>query len=109
MAVGVTTFAPQPDTILCTWASLAGTETGQSVSISRWPIKTIQASGTFTTITPQGSNDGVTWFPLNDPQGVDIAFAAVGMAAIQENPVYIRVLAVGAAGCTVILLGTAAG
>lgn len=106
MAPGRVTTAPQPNTITATWSGLAGSENGDSATISRWADRTVQAVGTFTSITMQGSNDGANWFILNDPQGVDIVLTAPGGATISENPIYIRPVSVGAAGCTVIVTGT---
>lgn len=106
MATGVVTSFPADEVLRCVWASLAGNETGDSVQMYQYPDRTVQASGTFTSITIQGSNDGVTWFTLNDPLGVDLAFIAPGMALIAENPILIRPVAVGGgAGCTVSIIG----
>lgn len=105
MAGSVLTTYPQRGVVLCVWAALAGSENGDSVSAVGWADKTIQASGTFTTITVQGSNDGVSWSTLHDLQGNDLVIAAAGLEVIAENPLLMRVASVGAAGCTVTLAG----
>ena len=106
MAGLVRTTAPQPNTISCTWAALAGGENGDAVQISRWQDRTVQCNGTFTSITIQGSNDGANWGTLSDPQGVDLVITVVSeIRGILENPLFIRPVAVGAAGCTVIICG----
>lgn len=106
MATQCITFAPGTGLIQSSWSALVGSENGDAASIAHWADKTVQASGTFTSITMQGSNDLVSWFTLNDPQGVDMVFAAAGLQQIQENPRYVRPVSVGAgAGCVVIVVG----
>lgn len=55
--------------------------------------KTIQIKGTWGaggTAVIEGSNDGVAYFTLNDPQGVALSFDADALASILENPRYLR-------------------
>lgn len=106
MTTARTTVYPQPNMVLCTWSSLAGSENGDSASVSRWQDKTVQCTGTFTSITIQGSNDGANWGTLSDPQGVDLVITVVNeVRGILENPIFIRPVSVGAAGCVVLISG----
>lgn len=105
MAGSVLTTYPQRGVVHCIWSALAGTENGDSVSAVGWADKTISASGTFTTITVQGSNDGTNWAVLHNLQGDDLVIAAAGLEVIAENPLLMRVASVGAATCTVIVVG----
>ena len=88
------------------WAALSGNEDGASVDMTRWPDKSVQVYGTFTSITIQGSNDGGTWATLDDQKGDPLVLVAPGIHMVAQNTVYIRPVAVGAgAGCTVIIAG----
>lgn len=91
--------------VSCTWTALAGTENGAGVDMTRWPDKSVQAFGTFTSITIQGSNDGVTYHTLNDQKGDPLILTVPGIKMVAENTVYIRPASVGAATCTVIIAG----
>lgn len=46
--------------------------------------------GTGGSVTLEGSNDGVTFFPLTDPQGNAITKTAAALEVIEEVPRYIR-------------------
>lgn len=88
------------------WAALSGTENGTSVDMTRWPDKSVQVYGTFTSITIQGSNDGSNWAVLDDQVGDPLVLTAAGIHMVAQNTVFIRPAAVGAgAGCTVIIAG----
>lgn len=108
MATGRVTTAPQPNTIMAVWSALAGAESGDSATISRWQDRTVQCTGTFTSITIQGSQDGINWGVLSDAQGVDLIITVANeVRTILENPIYIRPVSAGAgAGCTVYISGS---
>lgn len=107
MAGTVRTTAPAPNVITATWSALAGSENGDAATISRWQDKTVQCTGTFTSITIQGSNDGVNYGTLSDAQGVDLAITVANeVRTILENPLFIRPVSVGAAGCAVVIAGS---
>jgi len=107
MAPGRITTLPQPNTSLSTWSGLAGSENGDAASTVRWQDKTVQCTGTFTSITIQGSNDGTNWGTLSDAQGVDLVITVANeVRTILENPLYIRPVSVGAAGCVVLIAGS---
>lgn len=107
MAGAVRTTSPMPNTITATWSSLAGTENGDSAQLSRWQDRTVQCTGTFTSITIQGSNDGTNWGTLSDAQGVDLVITVANeVRTILENPIYVRPASVGAATCAVVIAGS---
>lgn len=107
MAPSRVTTAPMPNTILATWSGLAGSENGDSATISRWQDRTVQVTGTFTSVTIQGSNDATNWGILSDAQGVDLVITVANeVRTILENPLYIRPVSVGAAGCVVLIAGS---
>lgn len=65
--------------------------------------RSVQVTGTLggATVAIQGSHDGTTWFTLDDPQGVDLSFAALGGKAVAEIPTFTRPLLSGGAGSNV--------
>ncbi len=65
--------------------------------------KTVQMSGNWggATIVLQGSNDGVTWFTLDDPIGDPITNTVDFIKAVLENPLYIRPSSSGGTGTDV--------
>lgn len=75
------------------WGNLANGDSGNPDSIPNNPDKTVSVSGTFGsggTVVMEGSNDGVNYYTVKDPQGTLISFTAAGSAAIQENHRFIR-------------------
>lgn len=76
--------------ILVEWLALSGTENGQAAELTRYPDKAVQTTGTFTSITIQGSMDGTTWATMHDVSGADLVFTSAGVRQILENPRYIR-------------------
>lgn len=107
MATTVTTRMFKADVIVCTWAGLTGSETGDPVQIPDFPEKCVQVIGLITTLDVQGSNDGSTWAVCHKMDGTNLQLAAVGLLKILENPVHLRVVAVGADATTrVIIVGS---
>lgn len=108
MATGCVTTAPAPNVIVTTWAALSGSQNGDAATTMRWQDKCVQVTGTFTSVTIQGSNDGLNWGTLSDAQGVDLVITVANeVRTILENPLYMRPASVGAgAGCTVIIAGS---
>lgn len=72
--------------------------------IAEYGDRTVTFSGTFGggTASVEGSNDGVTYHALNDPQGEPLSFTAPGVGLIVEAPRFIRTVLSGAgAGASV--------
>jgi hypothetical protein len=68
--------------------------------------RTFQVSGTWggATFQWQGSNDGTTWFMLNDPFGVDLTASANALYAVAEGPLYMRpMLTVPGSGASLVV------
>lgn len=79
-----------------TWSGITEADDGAGVKMARFPDRTVQVVGDFTTagaITIQGSNDGSTWGTLHDPTGADLLITDSTPRLIVENPLYIRPLA----------------
>lgn len=76
---------------IITWVTTAA-DTFTSVEIPGSADRSVQMSGTWnsSTIVLEGSNDGTTWFTLNDPFSNAISFTADGLKQITEITRYIR-------------------
>lgn len=92
--VGVPQYAPNGhrQLVVVTWSGLLSTDVGDAYEVPGWADRSVQIEATFGdgTITMQGSNDGVTFYPLTDPQGNAIAKTANSIEQIEEMTRYIR-------------------
>lgn len=81
-------------------APIGGTHGG--LNIVRLADKTVQFVGTFggATVALQGSNDGVNWESLTDPQGNAISKTSAALETVTENTLFIRPLVSGGGGTT---------
>lgn len=93
--------------------TLTGTDTGvlsttgpTFVSNPQGTDRSVQVTGTFGggTVLIEGSNDGVTWFTLNDLSAAALSFTANGLKQILELTRYIRPRASVAVTSVVITL-----
>lgn len=82
------------DLILLTWEGFATNgDVGSPFGAPAYSDKTVHVKGNFGTggtIVVEGSNDGVTYKTLTDPQGNALSFTAEGIELISESPLYIR-------------------
>lgn len=102
MATAVLTTTPQDDCILGTWANLGAAETGDKIDVGQYPFKSFQASGAFTTVDLQGSNDGTNWGACHiRSTGAVAQLAAPGILEIAESCRFVRPVVVGGAGLSV--------
>lgn len=99
MAVRAVTVTPSPggnaNAALVTWTGLLQTssDTGEPYEAGDFADATVQFGGTFTgggTVVLEGSNDGVTYTTMTDPQGNNLQYTAAGLELIAEKPRYIR-------------------
>jgi hypothetical protein len=85
---------PAPGTHKKSWEGFtANGDVGTPLDATRLQDKTVTVTGTFGTggaLTIKGSNDGVNYTVLTDPQGNALTFTAAGVEAIMENPLFIR-------------------
>ncbi len=79
------------------WDAMGDVDTGEPLGPDGGGIafadKTVQvdsASYDSATVVIQGSNDGVVWFTLTNPNNDNLSFTADALEAILENPLYIR-------------------
>lgn len=77
---------------LITWAGMVNGDAGAPAEMSESADRSIQVTGTFdtSTIVWEGSNDGVTYATLNDPQGNLISKTAAAIEQVVEVCRYMR-------------------
>lgn len=76
-----------------TWSGLLNGDDGDPVEMAGSNDRSIQFTGTFGTggtIVFEGSNDGVNWVTLSDPQGNTISKTSASLEAILELTRYVR-------------------
>lgn len=76
------------------WSPMLNGDVGTAVDrFSDFADKSIQATGAFGvggSVAAEGSNDGINYFSLTDPQGTVIAVTAAGGKAITEATLNFR-------------------
>lgn len=75
------------------WTPLLNGDTGNPIMMPGSVVRSIQFSGTFGSggsISLEGSNDGVNYVVLTDPQGNAITKTSGAIEAIEENTYYVR-------------------
>lgn len=97
------TSVPTYRNYVVSWKNLAGTDSGTPVSIGEYYDRSVQISGTFggATVTIEGSNDGVSYFPLTDPQGNAISKTTGGIEQIMELTRFVRPVVTGGTGSNI--------
>jgi hypothetical protein len=80
---------------LVTWTPMtfAGLDVGAPVQWVEYADRCVQVSGTFGaagSVTLEGSNDGVTYATLADPQGNALTITAAKLEQVLELPRYVR-------------------
>jgi hypothetical protein len=76
------------------WTPLTTTDdVGRAVKMAGSADRSVQVDGTFGaggTLRIEGSNDGVSFYVLTDPQGNALDFIAAGIEAVSEPVRFIR-------------------
>ena len=103
-------FETSLDVAVTTWDGLLADDDGEPVRLAVYSDRSIQVTGTFggASVTIGGSNDGVTYHALNDPQGNTLALTSASLRQIVELPVFLKPRVFGGDGTTnlqVILAG----
>lgn len=112
MATIALVYGPSENkTRTATWQTLQNGDDGAPLTpghhITHYPDKTLHVIATWGaggTLAIEGSNDGVNYGVLHDPQGNDLSLDNTGgtvqVLAIAENPLYIRPRITGGDGST---------
>jgi hypothetical protein len=89
------------------WAGLTSGADGDQLDQSQYTDKSVQVSGVFGvggTLQLLGSNDGVNWNLLTDPQGNALNITGASIKFISEATHYIKPLVVGGDGTTLLIV-----
>lgn len=84
-----------------TWSGLLNGDTGERVNLTDFPDRTVQFTGTFGaagTVNFEGTNDGVNWVALTNPQGNALSKTGAALESVTETPRYVRPSVTGGAG-----------
>lgn len=84
---------PDGDVVKVVWAACANGDSGDPVSLIQFSDRSVQVSGTLGaggTMVIEGSNDGTTYYTLNDTFGNPLSITALGLKGIAEIVAYIR-------------------
>jgi len=89
---------------VATWSPLAQGDTGEPVGFSQYSDKSVQVAGAFggASVRIEGSNNGVDWAVLTDPQGNDLVISASKIEMITEATAHVRPVVVGGSGTTAL-------
>lgn len=107
MAVKPATMTTDGKAVVVQWTDLDVGDTGSPAKLSGYPNRSAQVVGTATAIPFEGSNDGVTWFPLKDKSNTVISLDGLTseINAIQETTLWVRPgVVVGGANSVVTLV-----
>jgi hypothetical protein len=91
------------------WANVANGDVCASSASAQYADKSVQVFGTFGSsgqVAIEGSNDGVNWAGLTDPQANALVFTGAKIEMVSEATMYIRpvVTGDGATSLTVLIL-----
>lgn len=78
---------------LITWSGLLNGDNGAPAQWVEFADRCFQVTGTFGaggSLTMEGSNDGINWAALADPQGNALTFTAQKVEQALELPRYVR-------------------
>jgi len=93
------------DTVVIAWPALATTDTGFPAKYGAHADRTVQFGGTWGAggaAVLEGSNDGVTYHTLTNPQGDPISASAAALFAVAEATKFVRPRVTGGDGDTAI-------
>lgn len=96
-------IGPTGNARLVTWAGILNGDDGASAEWVDFADRCFQVAGTFGaggSVTIQGSNDGVNWSSLADPQGNALTFTSQKIEQALELPRYVRPLCTAGDGTT---------
>lgn len=94
-----------------TWSNLANGDAGTELMLAEFADKSVQVFGTFGvggTVQIEGSNDGVNYAVLTDPQGNNLLLTSAKIETVSEVTAYIRpriIAGDGTTSLTVVALG----
>jgi hypothetical protein len=99
---GAVTRNGDQSVVTVTFTAVGDADSGAPIQLSEYADRSVQATGTWdsATLVWQGSNDGTTWFTLNDPDGNAISKTANFLESVMELTKYARPTTSGGQGST---------
>lgn len=90
------------------WAHLGNADQGTPDQLSRFPLHSVQISGTFggATVVLQGSDDGTTYFTLKDVLGNNVSATSAARFDLENVPMHTRPSTSGGTGTDVTVTVT---
>jgi hypothetical protein len=91
--------------------TLANGEVGTALPLAQYADRSVQVIGTFGSggaLTFEGSNDGINFHTLTDPQGNNLSFTSAGIEAITEMVAFARPRVLSGDGTTNLTITVAA-
>ena len=84
------------------WQGLASGESGEAISLAEFADRSVQVDGTFggCSVIIEGTNDGVTYYTLNDLQGAALSISTAKIEGIAELTHQVRPRISGGDGTT---------
>lgn len=87
---------------IITWANMANNDDGAPVELAQYADRSVQITGVFAgaSCVIEGSNDGVNYATLTDPQGNALTLSSAKIEAVIELVRYLRPRVTGGDGTT---------
>lgn len=84
------------------WDNATGADECEKLQFSQYTDKSVQVAGTFggATVSFEGSNDGINWCVLTDPQGNPLTFTSPKIEMVTEASWWARPVVTGGDGST---------
>lgn len=78
--------------VVARWQNLTTGDDGQPIPFAQYTDKSVQVTGTFggATVVFEGSNDGVTYAVLTDPQGNALNLTSPQIEMVAEATAWVR-------------------
>ena len=88
----ITTWGERERVHICSWNSMGGSDEGAPLAMPASNDRSVQVVGSFdgATVALQGSNDGVNFSVLTDPQGISLNFNSPKIEVITELTRFIK-------------------
>lgn len=93
------------------WAGLSYGDVGSDLQSLQYTVSSVQVSGTFGeggSVVLEGSNDGVTFYPLSDNHGSTVHFNKAGLKSVGDVVAYVRPKVIGGDSTTSLTVTLAA-
>jgi hypothetical protein len=90
------------------WQSLVNDEEGEPIAFAQFTDKSVQVAGTFggASVSFLGSNDGVNYSVLTDPQGNALSFIGPKIKLVSEATAFVKPVVTGGDGSTNLTVTT---